>query len=464
MQPLLARAIPLAAAVVLGCRAPTQVTVEVSTDVPCAELRGVTLTVGEPGALEALSPTTATDACAQGDPRSRVGSIVVVPSDEIDDAFGLRIVGGVDGEADACAAPDYAGCIVARREMRFVPHTELYLPVVLRGSCKDVPCDATTTCVLGECVPAVVIDPGACVDPEACGEGSLGGGAGGAGGAGGGAGGSGGSGGEGGGALLPQAECGRPSVLTDDFNAGVKASSWRAVVSPGGASSESGGRLSLTPPPGAQGEAAYRSFHAVNFDEDLIRVEATGLDTNPAAYAAMSAELGPGRRIAIEQRGTLLWSRLVDVVSDNSDVTNYDPVQHRFWQIREASGTLTWETSPDGVTWTTRKTAPTPGFAGTVHVALAAGADQPIAAPLGAHFEDFNRVRTPAVWCPASSFTDDFEDGQEGIAWSASQSTGDCTRSEGGGNAHFNMPGNGASMCKYQTSTAFDLTDSWIAV
>src|SRR5206468_4627856 len=30
----------------------------------------------------------------------------------------------------------------------------------------------------------------------------------------------------------------------------------------------------------------------------------------------------------------------------------YVPTTHLWWRIREASGTVYWETSPDGVTWT----------------------------------------------------------------------------------------------------------------
>ncbi len=29
----------------------------------------------------------------------------------------------------------------------------------------------------------------------------------------------------------------------------------------------------------------------------------------------------------------------------------YDPIQHRFWQIREDDGVIHRETSPDGATW-----------------------------------------------------------------------------------------------------------------
>ena len=36
----------------------------------------------------------------------------------------------------------------------------------------------------------------------------------------------------------------------------------------------------------------------------------------------------------------------------------YDPVAHRWWQIRDEASTLYLETSPDGVDWTTRLEVP----------------------------------------------------------------------------------------------------------
>ena len=187
-----------------GCRTPTQVSVDISTDVDCPLLQGTTVTVGEAARIEGKDPVASTSACSAGADLNPIGSIVVIPSDANDAEFGVKVVAGVDFPAETCTDDNsYQGCIVSRRAMRFVPHEELHLPIALRGSCKDVPCTATTTCVLGTCVNAVVDNPELCVDSGACGEGILtgtgGGGTGGAGGAGG-------AGGTGG--MPPVSECG----------------------------------------------------------------------------------------------------------------------------------------------------------------------------------------------------------------------------------------------------------------
>lgn len=60
---------------------------------------------------------------------------------------------------------------------------------------------------------------------------------------------------------------------------------------------------------------------------------------------------------------------------DGSAVTiAYDPVAHLYWRMREFRGQVLWQTSPDGVAWTTRRLlASSPGWmaVGTNRAALA---------------------------------------------------------------------------------------------
>lgn len=48
----------------------------------------------------------------------------------------------------------------------------------------------------------------------------------------------------------------------------------------------------------------------------------------------------------------------------------YDPVAHARWQIVEESGTVRWETSPDGNTWTVHRTEPAPAWAADTDLGL----------------------------------------------------------------------------------------------
>ncbi len=175
-----------------GCEAPTEVTLVLTTDVSCATLKtqGTTITVGSADELEDKAPVAGSDDCFPSDSGvgaiSTIGTFVVVPSGGRSEAFAVRIVSGVVRAAIDCAqgggqAPDYTGCIVARRELSFVPHTPLTLPIVMRQDCVSIPCAAQQTCVNGVCVSENVPDPARCTTGGACSEitlldGGLGGG------------------------------------------------------------------------------------------------------------------------------------------------------------------------------------------------------------------------------------------------------------------------------------------------
>jgi hypothetical protein len=100
-----------------------------------------------------------------------------LPSGPLDDTVSLRVVLGVGRSADDCVArdggaADYNGCIVARRTLRYLPHTPLTLPIVLRKACEGKACPGQT-CVQGQCVDPTIVDPSRCIDDQSCGEQAL---------------------------------------------------------------------------------------------------------------------------------------------------------------------------------------------------------------------------------------------------------------------------------------------------
>lgn len=52
---------------------------------------------------------------------------------------------------------------------------------------------------------------------------------------------------------------------------------------------------------------------------------------------------------------------------------DYLPAAHRWWRVREQSGTACFEAAPDGVTRTTRRGAPNPLSLTRVAIVLGAG-------------------------------------------------------------------------------------------
>lgn len=259
--------------------------------------------------------------------------------------------------------------------------------------------------------------------------------------------------------LDPPAACGRPSAIQDDFDDGVPASQWGLVKPAGSTLSESGGWLVVTP--GAGQTAEYRSLHAVNLDEDRLRVEVPAMvNTATQAGAYLAGEFDAQNQVLFVQQGGTLYSRLILGGVPTQQGISYDPAAHRYWQIRETAGALHWETSPDGMAWTQRMKQPTPAFARAVRIVL--GASMPATgAPSTAAFDNLDLGRPRASWCAASSFSDDF-DGALAPEWRLLQS-GPCTVQETSVAAFTLEPG-GTSQCAFQTTAAYDLRGSSVMV
>ena len=162
----------LGVALPVSCRAPTQITMVLSTDIACADLRGVSVTVGNLGEVETKTETTSTTSCTDG---GELGSLVVVPSGGTGDTVAIKIVAGYKRDPEQCTPPYGAGCIVARRALHFLPRSPFRINVPLRGSCDDLPCAEAQTCVAGRCVSAVILDSHACEGADGCDESVLGG-------------------------------------------------------------------------------------------------------------------------------------------------------------------------------------------------------------------------------------------------------------------------------------------------
>lgn len=89
-------------------------------------------------------------------------------ADNAEVAFEVASRGG--GQVDRCYGGRFdPGCIVARRALRYLPVTDLRLPIVMRDACRGVECPPGETCVQGDCRSAW-IDPEQCAGDQGCGE------------------------------------------------------------------------------------------------------------------------------------------------------------------------------------------------------------------------------------------------------------------------------------------------------
>ena len=151
-----------------GCRTPTSVELRLSTDVSCADHPTTTITVSR-SSDESAQPATVTSSCQ---PDGTIGSLVILPASAKDEPLGVRVVTSLGGDTgSACVPPSYGPtCIVSRRQLAFIPHEELVLPVQQAIDCAGVVCGQSQTCRKGSCVSSQV-DLDHCKDsPGECGQ------------------------------------------------------------------------------------------------------------------------------------------------------------------------------------------------------------------------------------------------------------------------------------------------------
>jgi hypothetical protein len=163
--------LPTLALALVSCRTATEIRIEVTTDASfdCAKVTTL-IAVGTVDGVETKHPTATPLSCVDG----RIGALVVVPSGDDNAEVAFRVVTARGKDPDTCG-PGYGGCIVARRALRFLPHTSLFVSVPLRQSCLDKAClgdGKFSTCVDGQCVAATIADSSKCVG-SGCGESAL---------------------------------------------------------------------------------------------------------------------------------------------------------------------------------------------------------------------------------------------------------------------------------------------------
>ncbi len=149
--------------VLSGCAQRTEVIFEVKTDLPCDTVAGVIITVGLAGETEDSDPVDVSRKCSSdGSKLNFIGTYTMKPktagtTPEGAIRFALAVGDAVDPESDCTPAKQFKGCIVARRRFTFINQRRLVVPIDLMLVCKDVRCDAESTCNrAGKCVSSVV--------------------------------------------------------------------------------------------------------------------------------------------------------------------------------------------------------------------------------------------------------------------------------------------------------------------
>jgi len=156
-----------------ACYGATEVTLDVTTDVPCPPPNAPRDQQLDVGVFVNATQRADTQQCESRATGNEIGTIVVAPNGARDQQVLAQVVIGTGGTpADRCLATAPDGrilaldptCILARRAIGLVPHESLTVPIRLYASCRGTLCPDDQTCSAGACVPAACKGAG-CSDP-----------------------------------------------------------------------------------------------------------------------------------------------------------------------------------------------------------------------------------------------------------------------------------------------------------
>jgi hypothetical protein len=184
------------------------------------------------------------------------------------------------------------------------------------------------------------------------------------------------------------------SSLSDSFaGTAIDLTKWAPPTQTQGTVTESGGFLHEAPTANAAGASL------------LLQSSGTYSLNGSAAYVKASQVLGSGNQ---DMNFTMLQdaNHLVSWLYSNGTLKarfannaapvvlgtplTYNPAVHVWWRVREAGGTVFWDTSPDGLTWTNQATAATPTWLATGIKPVFFVESFGVAAPGEARFASFN--------------------------------------------------------------------------
>ncbi|UDM00080.1 hypothetical protein [Streptomyces longhuiensis] len=162
------------------------------------------------------------------------------------------------------------------------------------------------------------------------------------------------------------------ATLADDFNDGVTSpAKWPDSYESGGYS-ETGGRARIAC---TTAYNAYASAEAYRLRESHVHVRmwppAAGGATAEAWSQLLVQTATPGTDAVFEVSavtGNLVMAVRTGYYDPAQVAITYDPVAHAWLRIRETGGSLFWDTSPDGITWTNRRAATSPVWVGDTNL------------------------------------------------------------------------------------------------
>jgi hypothetical protein len=258
------------------------------------------------------------------------------------------------------------------------------------------------------------------------------------------------------------APCGSLGLLRDGFDDGAAGPQWITSAGLGASLDETAGHLAIALGAGtADVEGGYRSKHAYDLRGSSLAVTVLRTAGQHVAIEVRDPERRGG---ALAVRASTLVALVLagDQEAERAQVA-YDPVRHRHWRLREASGRLHWETSADRATWSLLHAEPVAMAGALAHGSLVARGQTPAGGE--AWFADVN---LPAAsmpgFCPASNIGDSFDDGVVAPLYNNWTDGDTCSGRETGGGIELSFTGSGDAWCGVETRQVLDLREGAVFV
>lgn len=210
------------------------------------------------------------------------------------------------------------------------------------------------------------------------------------------------AGGDDAGTVLDGRPCqGTAHLVTDDFADGAISAVWQTFADPGTSVVELGGVLELHPATNQNERwAGYESTVRHDLRDDRIFVEVVQVP-GVGAQILLAARDRDDRYVSIEYDRSDVVAALSEGSWSELARVGFDPVAHRFWQLRVRDGRMAWETSPDGITWRLLHEAVVPVDLTSIQILLSAGTPDPTSQPGTGHLDNFKRRRRAALMLTA---------------------------------------------------------------
>jgi hypothetical protein len=217
------------------------------------------------------------------------------------------------------------------------------------------------------------------------------------------------------------------------------------------------------------GAATYRTSQVYDLRDSELAIEMkpggemTGLALREGALERVDDPVSPLRGgVALQfDSGRLYAVRLDGTAELVGAEVRYDAAIHRYFRVREAAGTIYWETSPDRSDWWELYSRSTPMDASAVRVELFArgGGEGDLA-----WFDDLNvPVAEPSALCPPTRLHDDFDDGRIALVWKRWFGAGRCSIEERDGQVEVALAGMPFATCGLVSSSHLDFRGASIS-